>query len=161
MKTKVEAAKKAAERGIDTIILNATKSDVFDQLLNNDVTGTIFKKTSNPLTAKKHWMLHALSTSGKILIDTGAAKAVIEKGASLLPSGILNVEGDFKQGDAVNILSKEGKLIKDIAKGISQYNSVDLNKIKGRKSSEIESILGYITTDEIVNRDELVLTEEL
>lgn len=160
MKTKIEAAQKAAIRGIDTIILNATKSEVFDQLIQGKLAGTIFKKTANPMTAKKHWMLHALSASGKIFVDAGAAKALIKKGASLLPSGINAVEGDFKQGESVQILFKDGKEVKQIAKGISQYGSSDLKKIIGKKSSEIKNILGYMITEEIVHRDELVLIEE-
>jgi glutamate 5-kinase len=160
MKTKIEAAQKAAVRGIDTIILNATKSEVFDRLIQGKLAGTIFKKTANPMTAKKHWMLHALSASGKIFVDAGAAKALIKKGASLLPSGINAVEGDFKQGESVQILFKDGKEVKQIAKGISQYGSLDLKKIIGKKSSEIKNILGYMITEEIVHRDELVLIEE-
>ena len=161
MRTKVEAAQKATVRGIDTIILNATKTDVFDQLLKGNLVGTIFKKTSNPMTAKKHWMLHALSSNGKIYVDSGAVKAIKQKGASLLPSGIIGIEGNFNQGEAVSILFKDGKSIFEIAKGISQYGSNDLKKIFGKKSSEIESILGFSTTPEIVHRDELVLTEEI
>lgn len=161
MKTKIEAAQKATVRGIDTIILNAKKSKVFDHLLNGKLVGTIFKKTDNPMTAKKHWMLHALSTNGNIVVDAGAAKALQHKGASLLPSGITAVEGDFKKGEAVQILMKDGKGFREIAKGIPQYNSSDLKKIIGRKSSEIKTILGYFTTEEIIHRDELVLTNEL
>ena len=160
MRTKIEAAEKATVRGIDTIILNATNSDVFDRLLNGELVGTIFWKKANPMTAKKHWMLHALNVNGKIIIDAGAAKAVQLKGASLLPSGIVSVEGNFKQGEAVNIFVRDGKSMHAIAKGISQYGSVDLKKIQGKKSSEIESVLGYSTTPEIVHRDDLVLTEE-
>ena len=160
MITKIEAAQKAAVRGIDTIILNATKSDVFDELFHGKLIGTIFKKTAHPMTAKKHWMLHALSVNGKIFVDAGAAKALLKKGASLLPSGINSVEGDFKQGEAVLIVFKDGKEIRRIAKGISQYGSSDINKIIGKKSSDIKNILGYIITEEVVHRDELVLIEE-
>jgi len=160
MVTKIEAAQKAAVRGIDTIILNATKSEVFDKLINGKLVGTIFKKTAHPMTAKKHWMLHALSVSGKIFVDAGAAKALLKKGASLLPSGINAVEGDFKQGEAVQIIFKDGKEIKQIAKGISQYGSSDLRKIIGKKSSDIKNILGFMITEEIVHRDELVLIED-
>lgn len=159
MKTKIEAANKATILGIDTIILNATKREVFDHLLNGKLIGTIFKKTDNPMTAKKHWMLHALSTNGKIYIDTGAAKALQKKGASLLPSGIVGIDGEFKQGEAVEVVLKEGNNFKLIAKGITQYNSVDLKKIQGKKSNQIKNILGYLSTEEVIHRDELVLTD--
>jgi glutamate 5-kinase len=113
------------------------------------------------MTAKKHWMLHAMPVSGKIYIDAGASKALTQKGASLLPSGIIDSEGEFKKGDAVSILVKEGKSFLEIAKGISRYGSVDLKKIQGKKSSEIKNILGYFVTEEVINRDELVLTGEI
>jgi glutamate 5-kinase len=160
MKTKIEAAHKATVRGIDTIILNSTKRKVFDSLLNGKLTGTIFKKADTPMTAKKHWMLHAMNSNGKILVDTGASKALINKGASLLPSGIASIEGNFNQGEAVQIFVKEGKVLREIAKGITRYNSADLLKIKGKKSSEIETILGFINAQEVIHRDELVLMEE-
>lgn len=159
MKTKIEAAQKATILGIDTIIINATKSEVFDHLLNGKLIGTIFKKNKNPMAAKKLWMLHALSANGKIYIDTGAAKAIQKMGASLLPSGVTNIEGEFKKGDAVEIYVKEGTGSKLIAKGITQYNSNELKKIQGKKSSQIKNILGYLITEEVVHRDELVLTE--
>ena len=161
MRTKIEAAHKATVRGIDTIILNSTKHKVFDYLLNGKLTGTIFKKTKTPMTAKKHWMLHAMNSNGKILVDTGASKALLNKGASLLPSGIASVEGNFNKGEAVQILVKEGKVLREIAKGITRYNSSDLLKIKGKKSSEIESILGFVNAQEVIHRDELVLTDEI
>ena len=161
MKTKVEAAHKATVRGIDTVIVNATKREVFDQLLNSKLSGTLFKKSSNPMTAKKHWMLHAMHVNGKIVVDVGASKALIEKGASLLPSGIIDSEGDFKTGEAVNVIVKDGKNFLEIAKGITRYGSADLKKIQGKKSSEIKNILGYFVTEEVINRDELVLTGEL
>ena len=161
MKTKIEAAEKATVRGITTIILNATKREVFDLLLKGKQAGTIFKKNPKPMTAKKHWMLHALVSSGKIIVDAGAAKAVVQKGASLLPSGIISVEGAFNSGDAVSILVKEGKNIREIAKGISRYNAGDLKKIQGKKTLEIKNILGDNSVSEVVHRDELVLIEEV
>ena len=112
------------------------------------------------MTAKKHWLLHAKTEGGKIVIDEGAVKAVCQKGASLLPSGIISVEGDFKKGVPVEINFKEGKTMKMVAKGIPRYNSNDLKKIIGKKSSEISSILGYESKQEVIHRDELVLTSD-
>jgi glutamate 5-kinase len=160
MKTKIEAAQKASVRGIDTIILNATRREVFDDLLKGKQTGTIFKKHIKPMTAKKHWMLHALASNGKIFVDAGAAKAVVQKGASLLPSGITNIEGGFIAGEAVSIFVKEGKTVREIAKGISKYNSSDLKKIQGKKTLEIKNILGDESVSEVVHRDELVLIDK-
>lgn len=161
MKTKIEAAHKATVRGIDTVILNSTKKEVLDNLLLGKLKGTIFKKSSNPMTAKKHWILHTKTNGGKIIVDEGAAKAVCQRNASLLPSGITAIENDFKKGETVEIYIKEIKSMKIVAKGITRYNSNDLKKIIGKKSSEISSILGYEIKQEVIHRDELVLISDL
>ena len=157
MRTKLQAAEIAASRGIDTIILDGTNRLNLDKLLRGEQVGTLFERIESPMTAKKHWMLHALQSDGKIFVDQGAAKALQVKGASLLPSGILKVEGDFTAGDAATIVTMEKVGTKEIAKGISQYDSRDLRKIQGRKSSEIEDLLGFFTTDVVVHRNDLVL----
>ncbi len=159
MTTKIEAAQKATIHGIDTIIINATKSEVFDALLNGKLIGTIFKKNKNPMTAKKLWMLFALPSNGKIYVDLGASKAIQKKGASLLSSGIVGIEGEFKKGEAVEVYLKDNINAKLIAKGITQYNSNELKKIQGKKSSQIKNILGYLRSEEVIHRDELVLFE--
>ena len=109
------------------------------------------------MAAKKHWMLHALEGSGRVIIDEGAAKAICVKGASLLPSGILQVDGEFTMGEAVKVVVKKNGQSKEIAKGITQYGSHDLTLIKGRKSNEIETILSYFHSDVVIQRDDLVL----
>lgn len=153
MTTKIQAAEKATARGIDTIVFNGTDRMCFQLLLEGKIPGTIFRKNASPMTAKKHWMQHALKSRGIIYIDAGAEKAVHQKGASLLPSGVIRIEGRFKQGDAVDIFYADTLL----ARGITQYSSQDLDQIKGRKSNEIETILGYFYTDEVIHRDDLVL----
>lgn len=161
MYTKIEAAEKATARGINTIIINGTQQECFKRLVDGKVCGTIFKKHETPIKAKKHWMLHALPSSGQIWIDKGAVEAIFYKGASLLPSGISDVEGHFLRGDAVDIKFKsKEKTSQLIAKGISQYDSVDLLKIIGKKSSDIETTLGYSYTDVAVHRDDLVLFQK-
>ncbi|MBN1562188.1 glutamate 5-kinase [candidate division KSB1 bacterium] len=157
MTTKIQAAEKATARGIDTIVFNGRRRESFQQLLRGAIPGTIFTRNASPMNAKKHWMLHTLKSCGKIGIDAGAHKALIKRGASLLPSGILWLEGRFKQGDAVRILFDND----EIAQGITQYDANDLAKIKGKKSGDIEGILGYIYTDEVIHRDDLVLLSEL
>lgn len=161
MKTKIEAAHKAAIRGIDTIIINSTKKDVLDLLLHGKLKGTIFKKYKNHLTSIKHWLLHAHTGERKIIVDEGASKAICLRGASLLPSGIVAVEGDFKKGDPVEILLQSNETLCSVAKGIPRYNSNDLKKILGKKSSEISAILGYGTKQEVIHRDELVLLSDI
>ena len=157
MRTKIEAAEKATARGIDTIILNGTKRKYLEGLLDGNVHGTVFLKKDIPMNAKKHWMLHALPSSGSLYVDNGAARAVREKGASLLPSGVVKVKGHFTRGDAVTIVHESADNPQTIAKGLSQYDSTDLAKIIGKKSTDIESILGYSYTDVVIHRDDLVL----
>lgn len=157
MRTKIQAADKATNRGIDTIIINGTEAASFDMLLRGQLSGTIFRRTQNPMAAKKHWLLYALPQSGIIVVDDGAAKAICKKGASLLPSGVLKVEGKFTHGEAVKIVTQNGSQVNEIAKGITQYNSRDLMKIRGHQSAEIEQLLGYFSTEEVIHRDEMVL----
>lgn len=153
MWTKLEAAEKATARGISTVIFNAGRRDCFAGLLADKAPGTFFPRLKSPLTAKKHWLLHTLKSKGDIYIDEGARAALVEKGASLLPSGIVRIEGRFKQGNAVTIRTETA----GIAKGIVQYDADELGSIMGKKSGEIKGILGFILTDEVVNRDDMVL----
>ncbi len=157
MKTKIEAAEKAVSGGIDTIIINGTNPKSFDKLMNGDFYGTFIKKIKTPVAAKKHWLMHAIQNEGKVLIDNGAKNALINKGASLLASGIVKVEGYFSVGSAISIVHLNGNNETIVAKGIAQYNSEELEKIKGKKSSEIESILGYLNNREVIHRSDMVL----
>jgi len=158
MVTKLQAAQKATSQGIDTLILNGQKASSFALLLNGDNPGTLFHKQQERLSAKKHWLLHSLKTFGEITLDPGAAKAVLERGASLLPKGILTVSGDFDKGDAVWLCNQAGQ---QLAKGICQYNTAELMKIKGVHSQDIAAVLGYCPSEVAVHRDDLALVEEL
>jgi glutamate 5-kinase len=157
MRTKIEAAEKAVAGGIDTIIMNGTNPNTFNQIMNGNFYGTFIKKIKTPVAAKKHWLMHAIQNQGKILIDEGAKNALVSKGASLLASGVMKIEGDFTVGASVSIVYLGDKKETVIAKGITQYSSQDLDKIKGRKSSEIESILGYLTHKDVIHRSDMVL----
>jgi glutamate 5-kinase len=153
MRTKIEAAEKATARGINSIVFNGKRRECFEYLLAGKVCGTIFTRRETPLNAKKHWLLHTLKSKGDIIIDNGACSALVDKGASLLPSGILSIKGRFKQGNAVTIRTEH----EVVAKGIVQYDAIDLENIKGKKSSAIKELLGFILTDEVVHRDDMVL----
>ena len=157
MQTKIEAAEKAVARGIDTIIINGTKQETFIEMLKGNQPGTLFKKYKNPKAAKKHWIDHGIKCEGILYVDSGAKNAIIQKSASLLPSGLKEIEGDFFQGDAVKIIFKEDGKEQKIGKGIVQYSSVDLEKIKGKHSEEIESILGFFSCKSIIHRDDMVV----
>ncbi len=155
MKTKIQAAEKAIENGIDTYIVNGHKSDVFDLLLKGQNPGTHFIASQAATKAKKHWLKHTLKSCGQVILDQGAVNAVVNQGASLLPSGIQSVIGDFSAGASIDIISVESGQI--IAKGICQYSERDLQKIKGFKSDKIDSVLGYCPSKVIVHRDDMVI----
>jgi glutamate 5-kinase len=155
MKTKIQAAEKAVENGIETYILNGSRSDVFDSLLKGENPGTRFSAKQAATKARKHWLKHTLKSSGKIYLDKGAASAVINNGASLLPSGINNAEGVFVAGESVDIIDSSSQKV--VAKGICQYSQRDLLRIKGCKSDEISNILGYSTSKVIIHRDDMVI----
>jgi len=155
MKTKIQAAEKAVENGINTYIINGTRSEVFASLLQENNPGTRFSADKNIITAKKHWLKHSLRSQGKIYLDTGAVNALINKGASLLPSGITSVNNKFEAGDSVDLIDFKSKKL--IAKGISLYNHHDLKRIMGKHSDEITSILGHDEGDVVVHRDDMVI----
>lgn len=154
MQTKVQAADKATRNGIQTLIVNGSKATVFDQLLNGNLTGTLFKPEASATQARKNWLKDTLKAQGTIIIDKGAVEAILKKGASLLSSGIVSCSGNFKHGDAIDIADLHSRVI---ARGICQYSGRDIEKIKGKNSREIESILGYQPSDTVVHRDDLAL----
>lgn len=156
MYTKIQAAEKATSHGIDTLIVNGQDNKVFEILLNNKNPGTLFKRRLERVSSKKHWLKHILASQGEISIDNGAVAALAQRGASLLSSGIKTVRGDFEKGDAVMIQNTNNTFV---AKGICQYSATELNQIKGVKSTEISSILGYCPSEEIIHRDDLILWE--
>lgn len=155
MQTKIQAAEKATENGIATYIINGEKPDVYARLLNSENPGTLFKPQQAHVKAKKHWLKHTLKSNGEVHLDEGAIKAVCEKGASLLPSGIKTIAGAFNAGDTINLIDSESG--EAVAKGICQYSDRDLNKIKGVNSNEIDAILGYCPSKVIVHRDDMVM----
>jgi glutamate 5-kinase len=153
MVSKLEAAKKAGLYGIFTRIVNGNTKDVIVRVINGEEIGTLFLPERR-LSRNKWWTAFAYRTKGKIWIDEGAEKAIREKGKSLLPSGILKVEGDFSRGDCVEILNEKGVLI---SKGIANYYSYEIQMIKGLKTVEIERKLGYKYTEEVIHRDNMVI----
>ncbi len=156
MRTKIEAAEKATARGIDTVLVDGTDGARLDALAAGTLHGTLFRGLDPPLPARKHWLLHATPTAGRVRIDEGAERALRQRGASLLPSGVLDVEGDFHRGDAVEIEGAVGVL----ARGIAQYDARELRRVRGCQNHEVEGVLGYACPAvAVVHRDDLVLTE--
>ncbi len=156
MATKVRAARKANEVGCHVVIASGKKPNTLSQVLAGDAVGTWFKATSHALKGRKRWLAHATKAKGTLLVDDGAVQALVKKGRSLLPSGIREVRGTFGLGDPVDIAGPDGK---SFARGICGYAADELRKLAGKKSTEIESVLGYRYLDEAVHRDDLVLLE--
>ena len=153
MVTKLQAARKAALFGVPTILANGLKEGILERVLQGADEGTLFTSEINKLTSRKHWIAFTLEPAGKIIVDEGAKKAILQKGKSLLPSGVLGTEGKFSVGDPVVLLDPGGHAF---AKGLVNYGSSEISKIRGGKTTEIESRLGYKYHDEIIHRDDLV-----
>ncbi|MBN1276255.1 MAG: glutamate 5-kinase [Deltaproteobacteria bacterium] len=158
MESKVKAAQKVALRGVPAIIANGLKPHILNDLFSGKEEGTLFLPREVPLRSKKHWIAFTKSPKGEIVIDHGAEKALAEQGKSLLPSGIKEVKGRFSIGNSVILVNEKGR---EIAVGMVNYHSSDIINIAGAKSSEIEAILGFKNDDEVIHRDNLVLTEKM
>ena len=157
MITKLQAAQKCAQSGVQTLLVNGRLASVFDALSQGQCPGTLFKAANTQRSAKHQWLSHTVKSNGTLSIDKGAYVALSEKGASLLAVGIKEVSGNFKSNDAVDILY-EGNVI---AKGISLYSHSELRAIKGLNSSRIESVLGFSHGEEAIHRDDLALHQNL
>jgi len=153
MQTKIQAAQKCVDSGIQTLIVNGRDPSVFEKLAKGYSPGTLFKPNKSLANARDNWLRHTLKVKGKIDIDQGAQQALLEKGASLLPSGIIKVSGQFLSGEAVNITHQD----KAIAKGLVLYSASELRAIKGLNSQKIETVLGYSLGEVVIHRDNLVL----
>jgi glutamate 5-kinase len=154
MSSKVRAAKKATSHGIAVNIINGRKKGLIVSLLKGKPQGTFFRPKEDRLSNRKGWIAYSSKATGTLVLDDGAARALLQMGRSLLPSGIVSVTGDFEAGDPVYCVDARGKRI---AKGLTNYATDDVRKILGRQTSEIEAILGFKYSEEIIHRDNLVL----
>ncbi|WAC64349.1 glutamate 5-kinase [Pseudoxanthomonas sp. SL93] len=157
MRTKLEAAAKAAAAGIETFLFNGTRADTVAALTRGQLLGTRFRPAQNRLAARKYWLRNVPVEAGAIVVDAGAAGAMTGKGASLLPGGVATAEGDFRRGDMVEVVLRTGEGDQRIARGVSQYSAIDIRRIARRHSRDIEGILGYTYGENVVHRDDLVL----
>lgn len=153
MISKLEAAKKAGNYGIPTRLVKGDIENVVPRLLDGEDVGTLFT-AKKQLSRKKCWIAFAFKAKGRLSVDNGAETALLSRGKSLLPSGVTRVEGDFSRGECVDVTDGTDRLI---ARGIVNYSSSDIGKIKGSKSVEIERKLGYKYTEEVIHRDNMVL----
>lgn len=156
MYTKLQAADIARRAGISVIIAAGRAENIIERIVAGEDAGTRFPGLITPLEHRKQWILAGPAPQGQLLIDIGACRAVIERGSSLLPKGIIQVKGHFLRGAVVSICSADGQII---ARGIVRYRAEDLRKIVGVHSEQIEQILGYFHGDVAIHRDDLVVTQ--
>lgn len=161
MRTKLEAAEKAGAAGIETILFNGRDSEVVNLLSRDLLHGTLLRTTATRAQARKYWLRHVPSAAGHIEIDAGAARALLEDGASLLPKGILDAQGSFQRGDMVEIAcaGEDGQL-QPLARGITQYGAAEIVRIARCHTGDITSRLGYSYGVNVVHRDDLAMLRE-
>lgn len=152
MITKVIAAKRAASSGAHTVIASGREKDIMPRLAAGESIGTLLVSETQPLNARKQWLADHLQLFGKLILDDGAVKA-LDEGKSLLPIGVVDVQGEFERGAAVACLSPDGR---EVARGLVNYGSSDARRIARRASSEIEEVLGYLDEPEMIHRDNMV-----
>lgn len=156
MQSKIRAAKMVAASGGSSFIGPGNRANILQDLFSGDLIGTFFLPRSEKIKSRKHWIAYVLKPQGHFILDEGACRAVVERGKSLLPSGIVEVFGRFGVGAPVQCRTKDNRII---AAGLTNYSSEDIQKIKGHKTGDIKEMLGFCDSDEIIHRDNLVLLD--
>jgi glutamate 5-kinase len=155
MASKIAAAEKAAAAGIPTVIADGTHEGVLGAVFDAATEiGTLILAEGDRLAHRKHWIAYTLKPAGTVVVDEGAERALARGGRSLLPSGVRAVEGAFGVGDCVRCVGPDGR---EFARGLVNYTAGELAKIKGAHTRDIERLLGYKGSDEVIHRDDLVL----
>ena len=156
MLTKILAAKRAARSGAHTVIASGREPDVMVRLAAGECIGSELRAELPVLSARKQWMADHLRLRGKLILDAGATKALLEEGKSLLPIGVKEVQGEFETGDVVACIDPTGK---ECARGLVNYSASDTRRIMGQPSSKIADILGSVSETELMHRDNLIILD--
>lgn len=154
MASKVQAAKAAVRLGIPAMVIPGRATSILTQALAGDDVGTLFLPAQTRLTSRKQWIAYSTKPAGTVIVDDGAHQALVKRGRSLLPAGVLEVRGAFGLGDVVSLATPERG---EFARGLAGYRSDDITNIRGMHSADIETTLGYKYLDEVIHRDDLVL----
>ncbi|VVE85004.1 glutamate 5-kinase [Pandoraea sputorum] len=154
MLTKILAAKRAATSGAHTVIASGREADVLVRLAGGEAIGTQLVARTAVLTARKQWMADHLQVRGRVVIDAGACKKLMEEGKSLLPIGVIDVEGTFARGEVISCVDEAGH---EVARGLSNYSASETRLIRRHPSSDIEQVLGFANEPELIHRDNLIL----
>jgi glutamate 5-kinase len=159
MATKLEAAQKAAASGIPMVIAGGRTPEVLQRLLRGEPLGTFFPPRADRLTARKRWIAFAAPPQGRLVVDAGAARALARQGRSLLPSGVVQVDGDFRAGAVVAVVAPglAGADGAEVGRGLVNFDADELRLIRGARTDDIERRLGYKSFDEVIHRDNLVI----
>jgi glutamate 5-kinase len=155
MATKLQAAQKAAAAGVPMVIANGRTERVLARLIGGEPLGTFFAPRTDRPGARKRWIAFAVPPQGRLTVDAGAVQALTLGGKSLLPSGVVQVDGDFAAGEVVAVVTQEGG--REFARGLVNFDAPELRRISGAKTREIEIRLGYKSFDEVIHRDNLVI----
>lgn len=156
MATKVSAAARAARSGTATVIAPGAEGHVLSRLRTGERLGTLLEPQQEPLMARKRWLASQLRTDGELVLDAGAADALRRRNVSLLAVGVQSVRGAFRRGELVTCVDPDGR---EVARGLVNYPAQEIEQIKGSPSNRIESILGYVVEPELIDRDNMVLTD--
>lgn len=154
MVTKLQAAELATSAGTDVIIAAGDAPDVLLRATAGEAVGTLFHAKGTRIEARKRWILAETVRHSRVVVDAGAAAALLNHGRSLLPAGVVAVEGAFERGQTIRIFTEDGR---ELARGLTQYSAAALALIQGKHSSEIPAALGYMYGPEVVHRDDLVM----
>ncbi len=154
MRTKLKAAKRAAKSGTQTIIASGNDESILLKVSDGDSVGTLLTTSEEPLQARKRWLANQTYLQGTVSLDDGAVIALTKNGKSLLPVGIKSVNGEFKRGEIISCVDQSGK---EIARGVTNYDSTQTKLIIGKSSREIQELLGHIDEDELIHRDNMIL----
>jgi len=154
MLTKVLAAKRAARSGASTVIASGREPGVLTRLAAGEAIGTALIAETQPLAARKQWLADHVQLAGRLTLDAGAVRALLREGKSLLPIGVVAVDGVFERGEVVGCFDADGR---ELARGLVNYGAAETARILRKPSSEIEPILGYVDEPELIHRDNLVL----
>lgn len=152
--SKLEAIKTATASGVECVIANGRTKNILINIIEGKSVGTHFKTSGARLMAKKRWIAFSSKPKGTILVDSGAKIALSNNFKSLLASGIFSVEGAFEAGDVVRVSDKN---MKEFARGLANYSSSEIMKIKGLKTAQLKDALGYKGQDEVIHKDNLVI----
>ena len=156
MVTKLDAARLAALSGTHTVIADGRTPAVLRRIARGEQVGTLLTADLAPLDARKRWLAGQLRAKGDLTVDDGAGRAIVQRGMSLLPAGVVQAQGTFRRGDMVRVFDLRGV---EFAKGLANYDATETRRLLGRNSADIEGILGYANEPELIHRDNLVVSD--